>query len=93
MSTGTSTGSGTQGPAGRSLAEQLEGLKQRSGRSYEALAHRTGLGRSTIHRYCQGSTLPGTFGAVDPPWLLWVVPGVIGIGAIGIGLGLRRRAE
>jgi hypothetical protein len=33
------------------------------------------------------------FGPVDPPWLMWSIPGVLGIGAIGIGLGLRRRSE
>ncbi|NGN65805.1 helix-turn-helix domain-containing protein [Streptomyces sp. A7024] len=47
------------------LAELLEELKQRSGRSYSALAHRTGLSRSTLHRYCQGITVPGTFGAIE----------------------------
>ncbi|MGW2178068.1 helix-turn-helix domain-containing protein [Streptomyces sp. NPDC001732] len=51
------------GPA--ELAELLEELKQRSGRSYTALAHRTGLGRSTLHRYCRGTTVPGSFGVVE----------------------------
>ncbi|TXS61352.1 helix-turn-helix transcriptional regulator, partial [Streptomyces sp. sk2.1] len=51
------------GPAG--LAESLEELKRRSGRSYTALAHRTGLSRSTLHRYCRGTTVPGSFGAVE----------------------------
>ncbi|MGH3314492.1 MAG: helix-turn-helix domain-containing protein [Streptomyces sp.] len=57
--------SGTGTPGLLPLAEQLEELKQRSGRSYAALAHRTGLSRSTLHRYCQGATLPGTFGVVE----------------------------
>ncbi|MFI0975512.1 helix-turn-helix domain-containing protein [Streptomyces sp. NPDC021093] len=52
-------------PAPSELAELLEELKRRSGRSYSALAHRTGLSRSTLHRYCQGTTVPGTFGAVE----------------------------
>lgn len=52
-------------PGGSELAELLEKLKRRSGRSYEALAHRTGLSRSTVHRYCQGSTVPPSFGAVE----------------------------
>ncbi|MER5362009.1 helix-turn-helix domain-containing protein [Streptomyces sp. NPDC002785] len=52
-------------PEPSELAELLEGLKQRSGRSYTALAHRTGLSRSTLHRYCQGTTVPGSFGAVE----------------------------
>lgn len=47
------------------LGEELEALKRRSGRSYAALAHRTGLSRSTLHRYCQGGSIPGTFGAVE----------------------------
>lgn len=54
--------SGTGDPR---LAELLELLKQRSGRSYTALAHRTGLSRSTLHRYCLGTTVPRTFGAVE----------------------------
>ncbi|MGP3986991.1 helix-turn-helix domain-containing protein [Streptomyces sp. 3N207] len=55
----------TLGRGGAELAELLEELKQRSGRSYAALAHRTGLGRSTVHRYCLGTTVPRTFGAVE----------------------------
>ncbi|WP_344534156.1 helix-turn-helix domain-containing protein [Streptomyces albiaxialis] len=52
--------------SGRSeLADLLEELKQRSGRSYSALAHRSGLSRSSVHRYCQGSTVPPAFGAVE----------------------------
>ncbi|NGO42477.1 helix-turn-helix domain-containing protein [Streptomyces ureilyticus] len=60
---------GTTGRPGQpgvsELADLLEELKRRSGRSYAALAHRTGLSRSTLHRYCQGTTVPGTFGAVE----------------------------
>ncbi|MFE0761909.1 helix-turn-helix domain-containing protein [Streptomyces smyrnaeus] len=55
----------TVGRDGTELAELLEELKQRSGRSYAALAHRTGLGRSTLHRYCLGTTVPPAFGAVE----------------------------
>ena len=57
--------SGRGNPAPSALGEELEALKRRSGRSYAALAHRTGLSRSTLHRYCQGITAPGTFGAVE----------------------------
>ncbi|WP_228044139.1 helix-turn-helix domain-containing protein [Streptomyces ferrugineus] len=60
-SDGTTTGQ--SGPS--ELAELLEELKRRSGRSYTALAHRTGLSRSTLHRYCQGTTVPGSFGTVE----------------------------
>ena len=40
------------------FAALLEDLKVRSGRSYEALARRIGLGPSTLHRYCTGRSLP-----------------------------------
>jgi transcriptional regulator with XRE-family HTH domain len=48
-----------------SLAQLLLELKERDGRSYEALARRTGVGRSTLHRYCTGGSVPGTFGVVE----------------------------
>lgn len=35
----------------------------------------------------------GGFGGIDPPWLMWSIPAVIAVGALGIGLGLRRRTE
>lgn len=35
----------------------------------------------------------GGLGAIDPPWLMWCIPAVIALGAIGIGIGLRRRSE
>jgi hypothetical protein len=37
----------------------------------------------------QEDTVPGSL----DPWLLWSIPGVIALGAIGIGLGLRRRSD
>ncbi|OEV13383.1 hypothetical protein AN218_03740 [Streptomyces nanshensis] len=69
MVKGESVSSGRE-PAGETygpsrLGEGLEALKRRSGRSYAALAHRTGLSRSSLHRYCQGRTVPGTFGTVE----------------------------
>ncbi|OEU91612.1 hypothetical protein DB35_09345 [Streptomyces abyssalis] len=57
--------SGREAPVPSRLGEELEDLKRRSGRSYAALAHRTGLSRSTLHRYCQGATVPGSFGVVE----------------------------
>ncbi|MEU9116026.1 helix-turn-helix domain-containing protein [Streptomyces sp. NPDC048483] len=57
--------SGTGATERAQLAELLEELKERSGRTYTALAHRTGLSRSTLHRYCQGTTVPGSFSAVE----------------------------
>ncbi|QIB43478.1 helix-turn-helix domain-containing protein [Streptomyces aureoverticillatus] len=47
------------------LGELLQELKERSGRSYTALASRTGLSRSSVHRYCQGLTVPASFGTVE----------------------------
>jgi transcriptional regulator with XRE-family HTH domain len=40
------------------LARQLQMLKARTGRSYEALARRVGVSRSTLHRYCRGEVVP-----------------------------------
>lgn len=57
--------SGSRTPGSSRLGDELAELKRRSGRSYAALAHRTGLSRSTLHRYCQGGSVPGTFGAVE----------------------------
>ena len=31
--------------------------------------------------------------ALDSPWLMWSIPAVIAVGALGIGLGLRRRTD
>ena len=43
------------------LASQLRFLKERAGLSFEALAKRTGAGKSSLHRYCAGKKVP-----VDP---------------------------
>jgi hypothetical protein len=39
------------------------------------------------------STSGGGIGPIDQPWLVWCIPAVIALGALGIGLGLRRRTE
>ncbi|MDQ8701052.1 helix-turn-helix domain-containing protein [Streptomyces sp. LHD-70] len=52
-------------PGTHQLADLLQALKERSGRSYSALAQRTGLSRSSVHRYCQGLTVPASFGVVE----------------------------
>jgi hypothetical protein len=36
-------------------------MKERSGRSYEALARRAGTSSSAVHRYCTGRTVPASF--------------------------------
>ncbi|MFB9902702.1 ATP-binding protein [Allokutzneria oryzae] len=43
------------------FATTLRELKERSGRSFEALARRTGASRSTLHRYCAGTIVPPDF--------------------------------
>lgn len=40
------------------FAALLRMLKERSGVSFEALARRTGISRSSLHRYCSGAKLP-----------------------------------
>lgn len=42
----------------KQLARQLQMLKVRTNRSYEALAPRVGVSRSTLHRYCRGEVVP-----------------------------------
>jgi transcriptional regulator with XRE-family HTH domain len=36
-------------------------LKKKTGRSYDALAKRLGIGKSTLHRYCSGDSVPPRF--------------------------------
>ncbi|MEU5609948.1 helix-turn-helix transcriptional regulator [Streptomyces sparsogenes] len=47
------------------FAESLRGLKDRSGRSYGALAARLHVSTSTLHRYCNGDAVPGEYAAVE----------------------------
>ncbi|MER6139941.1 helix-turn-helix transcriptional regulator [Streptomyces sparsogenes] len=47
------------------FAESLRGLKDRSGRSYGALAARLHVSTSTLHRYCNGDAVPAEFAAVE----------------------------
>ncbi|MFF4506571.1 helix-turn-helix domain-containing protein [Streptomyces sp. NPDC001401] len=47
------------------LASSLQALKERSGLSYAELAERCRLSPSTLHRYCRGQTVPGSFGMVE----------------------------
>ncbi|MDX2543949.1 helix-turn-helix domain-containing protein [Streptomyces sp. WI04-05B] len=46
------------------LAAALRALKNRSGLSYEALAKRTEIAGSTLHRYCKGTSVPQDYGSV-----------------------------
>jgi hypothetical protein len=48
----------------RQFAAYLRNLKSRSNRSYEALARRSGISGSSLHRYCAGTKVPGDFRAV-----------------------------
>jgi hypothetical protein len=45
----------------RQLSTCLRALKDRSDRSYEALARRIGTSGSTLHRYCAGTKVPSDF--------------------------------
>jgi transcriptional regulator with XRE-family HTH domain len=47
------------------LAAALRALKERSGLSYEALAKRSGISGSSLHRYCSGSKVPARFATVQ----------------------------
>ncbi|WP_228122305.1 helix-turn-helix domain-containing protein [Saccharothrix syringae] len=46
------------------FAGMLRMLKERSGRSYEALAKRVGTSGSSLHRYCAGAKVPADYGVV-----------------------------
>jgi helix-turn-helix protein len=47
------------------LADALNQLKRRSGHSYEQIGNRAHLGRSTVHRYCSGQSVPASFGTIE----------------------------
>ncbi|MBW8736262.1 MAG: helix-turn-helix domain-containing protein [Streptomyces turgidiscabies] len=51
-------------PESEQLAATLRALKNRSGLSYEALAKRTDIAGSTLHRYCKGTSVPQDYGGV-----------------------------
>lgn len=51
-------------PESEQLAAILRALKNRSGLSYEALAKKTDIAGSTLHRYCKGSSVPQDYGSV-----------------------------
>jgi hypothetical protein len=40
-------------------------MKDRSGRSYDALARRAGISSSALHRYCSGRTVPTDFQVIE----------------------------
>ncbi|WP_346779940.1 helix-turn-helix transcriptional regulator, partial [Streptomyces sp. S3(2020)] len=46
------------------FAAQLRALRKRSGLSYDALAQKAGISRSSLHRYCAGTSVPQDYGAV-----------------------------
>jgi hypothetical protein len=47
------------------FAAKMRMLKARTDRSYEALAKRTGISSSSLHRYCAGTKISPDFGAVQ----------------------------
>jgi hypothetical protein len=52
-------------PGSTEAGEFLQRLKDRSGRTYDSIAHRTGLSRSTVHRQCRGEVVPETFAPLE----------------------------
>ncbi|MER6179267.1 helix-turn-helix domain-containing protein [Streptomyces sp. NPDC001652] len=46
------------------FAAQLRAVRKRSGLSYDALAQKAGISRSSLHRYCAGTSVPQDYGAV-----------------------------
>lgn len=51
-------------PESEQLAAKMRALKNRSGLSYEALAKKTDIAGSTLHRYCKGTSVPQDYGSV-----------------------------
>ncbi|MFE1312146.1 helix-turn-helix domain-containing protein [Streptomyces sp. NPDC058755] len=47
------------------LAKLLLALKERSGRSYGALGKRLHISTSTVHRYCNGTTVPNDYAPLE----------------------------
>ncbi|MEU3750041.1 MULTISPECIES: helix-turn-helix domain-containing protein [Streptomyces] len=48
--------------AAERFASRLRELRQRADYSYETLAQKTGTSRSSVHRYCTGSSVPQDYG-------------------------------
>jgi transcriptional regulator with XRE-family HTH domain len=46
------------------FAVQLRTLRERAGLSYGELAKRTGVSKSSLHRYCSGTKFPTSYGVV-----------------------------
>ncbi|MFC4503853.1 MULTISPECIES: helix-turn-helix domain-containing protein [Streptomyces] len=44
------------------FSASLRALRERAGLSYEALSQKTGISRSSLHRYCAGSSVPQDYG-------------------------------
>lgn len=65
MSSGAGPGGDASADARRAVGESLQRLKDGSGRTYDAIARRTGLSRSAVHRYCRGEVLPETFAPLE----------------------------
>lgn len=47
------------------LAALLRTFKNRTERSYESLAKRTGVSSSSLHRYCNGTKIPTDYGSIQ----------------------------
>jgi hypothetical protein len=55
----------TPRPPWNRLADGLLELKQRTGRTYDGLAARTGVSSSSLQRYSTGASAPMEFGVVE----------------------------
>ncbi|WP_181008841.1 helix-turn-helix domain-containing protein [Streptomyces sp. SM12] len=58
-------GAREQANAIEAFAEKLRELKGGTSHSFESIARRTGVSRSTLHRYCSGKGVPAEFATVE----------------------------
>ncbi|MDQ1654941.1 MAG: hypothetical protein QOD41_24 [Cryptosporangiaceae bacterium] len=54
----------TRPPEIDQFAAYLRMLKDRSGRGFDRLGRQTGVSRSSLHRYCSGSSVPADYGVL-----------------------------
>ena len=47
------------------FAAHLRMLKDRTGRSFDALGKRAGVSGSSLHRYCAGTSVPPDYGVIQ----------------------------
>ncbi|MEU7606271.1 helix-turn-helix domain-containing protein [Streptomyces sp. NPDC041003] len=62
---GTPPGARDHAKSRQDFADLLTELKDRRGHSYETLARKAHMSRSSVHRYCRGTIIPVEFGAAE----------------------------